>query len=140
MKVWKFEIDCWFLLLFLSEFYFILCMFCIFVGINLFIFCVKNYDCFMFILFSFIFFLVKYLILLMFCYIMYWPTDNSDILRHYSELCWASGCESRCAMLSHWLWIIVCFAEPVVVNHCELCWASGRESRVLFWAIDCESL
>jgi hypothetical protein len=26
------------------------------------------------------FFLVKYLILLMFCFIMYWPTDNSDIL------------------------------------------------------------
>ena len=93
----------------------------------------------MFILFSF-FFLVTYLILLMFCYIMYWPTNNSNILRHYSELCWASGCESRCAMLSQLLWIIVSFAEPVVVNQCELCWASGSESRVLFWAIDCESL
>ena len=36
----------------------------------------------------------------------------------HSELCCASGCESRCAMLSHWLGIIVSFAEPVVVNHC----------------------
>jgi hypothetical protein len=43
----------------------------------LFIFCVKNYDCFMF--FSLSFFLIKYLILLMFCFIMYWPTDNFDI-------------------------------------------------------------
>jgi hypothetical protein len=30
------------------------------------------------------FFLVKYLIFLMFCFIMYWPTDNSDILRLYN--------------------------------------------------------
>ena len=50
----------------------------------LFIFGVKNYDCFMFIFFHIVFFLVKYLILLMFCFIMYWPTDNSDILRLYS--------------------------------------------------------
>ena len=50
----------------------------------LFIFGVKNYDCFMFIFFHIFFFLVKYLILLMFCFIMYWPTDNSDILRLYS--------------------------------------------------------
>jgi amino acid permease len=33
--------------------------------------------------FHLFFFLVKYLILLMFCFIMYWPTDNSDILRLY---------------------------------------------------------
>ena len=84
LKVCKFEIDCWFLLLFLGELYFILCMFCIFVCFILFIFGVKNYDCFMFIFFHIFFFLVKYLILLMFCFIMYWPTDNSDILRLYS--------------------------------------------------------
>ena len=59
-------------------------MFCIFACIILFIFGVKNYDCFMFIFFHIVFFLVKYLILLMFCFIMYWPTDNSDILRLYS--------------------------------------------------------
>ena len=34
LNVCKFEIDCWFLLLFLSEFYFILCMFCIYVCIH----------------------------------------------------------------------------------------------------------
>jgi hypothetical protein len=39
-----------------------------------------------------------------------------------------SCCESRCAMLSQWLWIIVKYAEPVVVKHCELYWASGCES------------
>ena len=60
------------------------------------------------------------------------------------------GCESWCAMLSQWLWIMVCYdepvvvnrgivmlrqwlwimvcyAEPVVVNHGVLCWASGCE-------------
>ena len=52
----------------------------------LFNFCVKNYDCFMFIFFHLVFFLVKYLILLMFCFIMYWPTDNSDILRLYKYI------------------------------------------------------
>jgi hypothetical protein len=38
----------------------------------------------MFIFFHIVFFLVKYLILLMFCFIMYWSTDNSDILRLYN--------------------------------------------------------
>jgi hypothetical protein len=33
-----------------------------------------------------------------------------------SELCWASGYESWCVMLSQWLWIMVCDVEPVVVN------------------------
>jgi hypothetical protein len=42
-----------------------------------------------------------------------------------SELCWASGCESWCVMLSELLWIMVCYDEPVVVNCVELCWASG---------------
>jgi hypothetical protein len=63
---------------------------------------------------------------------------------------------------SQWLWIIVCYAEPVVVNHVVLCWASGCKSLcvilsqwlwimvnyfepvvvnnvVLFWASGCES-
>ena len=78
-KVRKFEIDCWFLLLF----YFILCMFCIFVCI---IFVVKNYDCFMFIFISLSVFSSQILILLVFCFNMYWPTDNSDILRLYSDI------------------------------------------------------
>ena len=43
-------------------------------------------------------------------------------------------------MLSQWVWIMVCYAEPVVVNHCELCWASGCETlwvmlRYWFWII-----
>jgi hypothetical protein len=36
--------------------------------------------------------------------------------------------ESWCIILSHWLWIILCYSEAVVVNHGELCWASGCES------------
>ena len=34
----------------------------------------------------------------------------------------------HCVLLSQWLWIMVCYTEPVVVNH-----------GVLFWAIGCES-
>jgi hypothetical protein len=29
---------------------------------------------------------------------------------------------------NRWLWIMVCYAEPVVVNHGLLCWASGCKS------------
>ena len=41
------------------------------------------------------------------------------------ELCWTSGCESWCVILSQWLWIMVSYAEPVVANHVVLCCASG---------------
>jgi hypothetical protein len=34
------------------------------------------------------------------------------VVANHGELCWASGCESCCAMLSR-----------MVVNHVELCWA-----------------
>ena len=84
MKVCKFEIDCWLLLLFLCEFYFILCMFCIFVCINFVYFLCQELWLFYVHFFSISFFLVNYLILLMFCFIMHWPTDNSDILRLYT--------------------------------------------------------
>jgi hypothetical protein len=84
LKVCKFEIDCWFLLLFLGELYFILCMFCIFVCFIFVYFWCQELWLFYVHFFSHSFFLVKYLILLMFCFIMYWPTDNSDILRLYS--------------------------------------------------------
>ena len=50
----------------------------------------------------------------------------------YVLLFWASGFESWWVMLSQWLWIMVCYSEPVVVNHGVLCWASGCES---WWAI-----
>ena len=64
---------------------------------------------------------------------------------NYIVFCWASGCESRCAGLSHWLWIIVNLAEPVVVNHCELSWASCCETLWVLliqwiWIMVCYSL
>jgi hypothetical protein len=31
-------------------------------------------------------------------------------------------------MLSQWLWFMVCYFEPVIVNHSLLCWISGCES------------
>jgi hypothetical protein len=60
---------------------------------------------------------------------------------------WESRCErcaSRCvplwAMLRQWLWITMCYTEPMVLNHCELCWASGCETlwvmlRYWLWII-----
>ena len=64
---------------------------------------------------------------------------------NHGVLCWDSSCES-CVMLSQWLWIMLCYAEPVGVIHCALCWAIGCESwcaiqtrvvvnhRVVCWA------
>jgi hypothetical protein len=43
------------------------------------------------------------------------------VVGNHGVLCWGSGCESWCAKLNQWLWIMVCSAEPVVVNHGELC-------------------
>ena len=34
----------------------------------------------------------------------------------------ASRCESLWIMMSQWLWNIVSYTKPVVVNHCVLCW------------------
>ena len=81
---------------------------------------------------------------------------------NHGVLCCSSGVESWRVMLSQWSWIIVSYAEPVVVKHCELCWAQGvgimvryakpvvvnhcamlnqvfGNYRVLFWASGCES-
>jgi hypothetical protein len=33
-----------------------------------------------------------------------------------------------CVILSKWLWIMVCYFEPLVVNHGVFCWTSGWES------------
>ena len=65
------------------------------------------------------------------------------VVNHF-VLCWASGCESWCAMLragihdvlclaigfeswyvmlSQWLCIMVCYSEPVIVNQGMLYWA-----------------
>jgi hypothetical protein len=43
--------------------------------------------------------------------------NAEPVVVNHGVLCWASGCESLCAMLSQWLWVIVCNTEPVVVNH-----------------------
>ena len=56
------------------------CTFCL--NYFLFIFVVRNYDYFMLIFFHLVF-LVKYIILLMYCFITYWSTDKSDILCLY---------------------------------------------------------
>jgi hypothetical protein len=43
-------------------------------------------------------------------------------------LFWTCSCESCCFILNQWLWIIVCYAEQLVVNHGDWYWASGYES------------
>ena len=41
----------------------------------------------------------------------------------HCALCWASCCETFWFILRYWLWIIVGNAEAVVASHCVLCWA-----------------
>jgi hypothetical protein len=85
-----------------------------------------------------------------------------QVVMYYVVLCWASGCEPWCVILSQWLWIMVCYAEARLLNHGELWWANGCESwcvmlsqwlgikvcyaepvvvnhGMLFWASDCET-
>ena len=48
---------------------------------------------------------------------------------NYDVQWWTSACDSWCVMLSQWLWIMVCYAEPVLwiplcytePNSCESC-------------------
>ena len=58
--------------------------------------------------------------------------DAVPVVVNHSVLCSASDCESWCAKLSQWLYIIVCYAGPavcimvcysglVVVNHGVSC-------------------
>jgi hypothetical protein len=47
---------------------------------------------------------------------------------HWLWMIWANGCELWRVMVDQWWWVMVCIAEPVVVNHGVLCWASGCES------------
>ena len=42
---------------------------------------------------------------------------------NHGVLCYTCCCDSWRVMLSQLLWIMVNYAEPVVVKHCELCWA-----------------
>jgi hypothetical protein len=39
------------------------------------------------------------------------------VVVNHGVLFWAGDCESFCVILSQWLWIMVCYSEPVVVNH-----------------------
>jgi hypothetical protein len=43
--------------------------------------------------------------------------NAEQLVANHGELCWASGCESWCAMLSQWIWVMMSYAEPVVGNH-----------------------
>ena len=49
----------------------------------------------------------------------------SVVVGNIGVLCRTKGCESWFVMLNQWLWIMVCYAEPVIVNHDVLCCASG---------------
>jgi hypothetical protein len=81
MLIWKWLLITYLLLLF----YFILCMFCIFVCIIfVYFWCQELWLFYVHFFVHLVFFLIKYLILLMFCFIVYWPTDNFDILRLYN--------------------------------------------------------
>jgi hypothetical protein len=57
----------------------------------------------------------------------------------HGELYCAIGCESWWVLMCQWLWIVVCYAVPVVVSHGEICCASGVSHGVLCWASGCES-
>ena len=59
--------------------------------------------------------------------VLFWASRSESRSARY-----ANKCESWWTLLSQWLWIMVCYAEPVVVNHCELCWAGGCET---LWAM-----
>ena len=69
---------------------------------------------------------------------------------NHGVVCWDSGCESLCAMLRQWLLIMLCYAEPMVVNHCAIliqwlwimvCYIEPVvvNRGVIYWASDCES-
>ena len=47
------------------------------------------------------------------------------VVVNHGVLYWGSGFELVCAMLNLWLWIMVCYSEPVIVSHDEICWAIG---------------
>jgi hypothetical protein len=70
---------------------------------------------------------------------------------HHVVFCWVSGCHSLWAMLSQWLWIMVCYAESVAVKSFDVCWSQcvgimvcyaepvGVEHCELYWASGCDS-
>ena len=53
--------------------------------------------------------------------------------------CLANGCESWWTMLCQWMWMMLCYVEPVVVNHDANAVPVGVNHDVLFWASRWES-
>jgi hypothetical protein len=60
------------------------------------------------------------------------PHDSQPLAQHKARWFTSSGSESWCAMLNKWLWIMVCYYEPVIVNHGVICWASSCESWLCY--------
>jgi hypothetical protein len=56
------------------------------------------------------------------------PFYSEPLVVNHGVLFWARCCDSRCIILSKWLWILLCYSDSGVVNHGKLCWASGCES------------
>jgi hypothetical protein len=64
---------------------------------------------------------------------------TEEVALNHGEICYASACESGCAMVCQWLGIVmcyteqwllfmVCYTEQVVLNHGVIFCASGCES------------
>jgi hypothetical protein len=50
------------------------------------------------------------------------------VVVNHGLVCCAKGCESWCAILSQWLFIMMCIAGQVIVNDGEFYCSSGCES------------
>ena len=47
--------------------------------------------------------------------------NSEAVVVNHGLLCCAKGCELWQVILSQWLCIIVCYTDPMVVNHGEFC-------------------
>jgi hypothetical protein len=56
---------------------------------------------------------------------------HRPLAQHISPWFTTTGSVYLTIISNHFLWIMVSYAEPVVVYHCDLCWASGCESWML---------
>ena len=76
-----------------------------------------------------------------------WCVMLRPVVVNHGVLCWASGCESWCVILSQWFWTsetVVCVLYGVLClsqwlfmlcySDGVLCWASGCESWLLYYA------
>jgi hypothetical protein len=60
-----------------------------------------------------------------------WWDMLSLVVVNHGVSSWTSCCEWCCVKLSQWLWIMMCYSEPVVVKHGLLCCAKCCESWCL---------